>query len=279
MEYHVTWGASSKSIVEARSRLQTDEHRTSRLHRTEVSASQTQLLGDSLSPAQDSSDLTEKAFGKPRGIYVRTEVLTAVKMSMSVFWSSALKMEAICSSETLVYTCKSAFVLRRHKLTIWPTCSLSMTDQESYRIIYKYHLHEQKLFDKISGSHGDEYKDDCLLGCCAVLSGRYLPTFRRCLLPPSSGRSPRRQSSSVTFGTPCANDHYLSTRFRSCGLPRIEINSEIMNLLDRLLTVPTSLGFQRVRVISTFLPRNRRPVWRQTMKSSLSGMIHFCWTA
>jgi hypothetical protein len=25
---------------------------------------------------------------------------------------------------------------------------------------------------EISGSHGGEYEDDCLLGCCAVLSGR-----------------------------------------------------------------------------------------------------------
>jgi hypothetical protein len=31
-------------------------------------------------------------------------------------------------------------------------------------------------------------KDDCLLGCCAVQSGRSLPTLQRCLLPPSSGR-------------------------------------------------------------------------------------------
>jgi hypothetical protein len=40
---------------------------------------------------------------------------------------------------------------------------------------------------EISGSHGGEYEDDCLLGCCAVLSGRSLPTFQRCLLPSSSG--------------------------------------------------------------------------------------------
>lgn len=46
MEYHVTRSASSKSIVEARLRLQTDEHRTSRLYRTDASASQTHLLGD-----------------------------------------------------------------------------------------------------------------------------------------------------------------------------------------------------------------------------------------
>jgi hypothetical protein len=36
---------------------------------------------------------------------------------------------------------------------------------------------------------GFEYEDGCLLGCSAVLSGRSLPTFRRSLLPPSSGRS------------------------------------------------------------------------------------------
>jgi hypothetical protein len=30
-------------------------------------------------------------------------------------------------------------------------------------------------------------EDDCLSGCCAVKSGRSLPTFQRSLLPPSSG--------------------------------------------------------------------------------------------
>jgi hypothetical protein len=30
--------------------------------------------------------------------------------------------------------------------------------------------------------------DGCLLGCCAVCSGRSLPTFHRCLVPSSSGR-------------------------------------------------------------------------------------------
>jgi hypothetical protein len=47
---------------------------------------------------------------------MRFEVLTAVKMSMLVFWdvtlcglvADALKMEAICSFETLVSTYKSA---------------------------------------------------------------------------------------------------------------------------------------------------------------------------
>jgi hypothetical protein len=70
------------------------------------------------------------------------------------------------------------------------------------------------LPDRNNGNSGD----DCLLGCSAVLSGRILPTFQRCLLPPLSRRSalmmeaanvsrllpdntaqhPRRQSSSYS---------------------------------------------------------------------------------
>jgi hypothetical protein len=45
------------------------------------------------------------------------------------------------------------------------------------------------LLGEISGSHGGEHEDGCLLGCCAMQSGRSLPTFQRCLLPPSSGYS------------------------------------------------------------------------------------------
>jgi hypothetical protein len=29
------------------------------------------------------------------------------------------------------------------------------------------------LIGENSGSHGDEYEDGCLLGCCAMQSGRY----------------------------------------------------------------------------------------------------------
>jgi hypothetical protein len=35
---------------------------------------------------------------------------------------------------------------------------------------------------EISGSHGGEYEDDCLLGCCTLQSGRSLPTFQKYLL-------------------------------------------------------------------------------------------------
>jgi hypothetical protein len=34
------------------------------------------------------------------------------------------------------------------------------------------------MSSEISGSHGGEYEDGCPLGCCAVLSGKSLPTFQ-----------------------------------------------------------------------------------------------------
>jgi hypothetical protein len=46
---------------------------------------------------------------------------------------------------------------------------------------------ETVRYCEFSGSHGGEYEDGCLLGCCAVKSGRSSPTFQRCLLCPSSG--------------------------------------------------------------------------------------------
>jgi hypothetical protein len=39
---------------------------------------------------------------------------------------------------------------------------------------------------EILGSHGSKYEDGCLMDCCAGYSGRRLPTFQMCLLPPSS---------------------------------------------------------------------------------------------
>jgi hypothetical protein len=44
-----------------------------------------------------------------------------------------------------------------------------------------------RSFD-ISGSHGSDCEDDNLLGYSAVYSSRSWPTFKRCLLPPPSGR-------------------------------------------------------------------------------------------
>jgi hypothetical protein len=39
---------------------------------------------------------------------------------------------------------------------------------------------------EFSDTHGVEYEDDCLLGCCAMCSHGHWPTFQRFLLPPSS---------------------------------------------------------------------------------------------
>jgi hypothetical protein len=54
----------------------------------------------------------------------------------------------------------------------------------------KAHANYQQLIrSEISGSQGSEYEDGCLLDCCAMYSDRSLPTFQRCLLPPSSGHA------------------------------------------------------------------------------------------
>jgi hypothetical protein len=41
------------------------------------------------------------------------------------------------------------------------------------------------LFCEISGSHGGQCQYDSLVGYCAVYFHISLPTFQRCLLPPS----------------------------------------------------------------------------------------------
>jgi hypothetical protein len=41
---------------------------------------------------------------------------------------------------------------------------------------------------RIRGSQGSEHRGGCVLCCSAVQAGRSLPTFERCLLPPSPGR-------------------------------------------------------------------------------------------
>jgi hypothetical protein len=46
----------------------------------------------------------------------------------------------------------------------------------------------KKSLGEISGSHGVECEDGCLLRCCSVWSGRYLLTFQRCILPSLSVR-------------------------------------------------------------------------------------------
>jgi hypothetical protein len=43
--------------------------------------------------------------------------------------------------------------------------------------LYLFIIRNSLEYSDISGPHGSEYEDDCLLGYCAVQSGRNLPTF------------------------------------------------------------------------------------------------------
>jgi hypothetical protein len=51
--------------------------------------------------------------------------------------------------------------------------------------VYIHLVHLDCVSLEILGSHSGGYGDNCLLGCCAVQSGRSLPTFQRSLPPPS----------------------------------------------------------------------------------------------
>jgi hypothetical protein len=44
------------------------------------------------------------------------------------------------------------------------------------------------------------FEDGCRLRCCAVQSGTCLPTFQRCLLPPSTGRFVRPKEDNIDTG-------------------------------------------------------------------------------
>jgi hypothetical protein len=66
------------------------------------------------------------------------------------------------------------------------------------------------LHGEISGSHGGECEDNCLLRCCFVLSGRRLPMFQRCFLPPSSGQW-WRQTTLCCLTPPSAFSVYWNT--------------------------------------------------------------------
>jgi hypothetical protein len=48
---------------------------------------------------------------------------------------------------------------------------------------------KRRNYETLDFHLGKNEHDSCLLGCCAVLTGRMFPTFQRCLLSPSSWRS------------------------------------------------------------------------------------------
>jgi hypothetical protein len=69
------------------------------------------------------------------------------------------------------------------------TCSQSYVSRIYYHvsICFKSENTVANLLELIPHKQANS-KEDCILGYCAVWSGRSLPTFQRCLLPPSSGR-------------------------------------------------------------------------------------------
>jgi hypothetical protein len=73
------------------------------------------------------------------------------------------QMAAVCSSETSVFTQD-------------PTSPHSVIIQKTNIDTLNY----------VSPSTNKITEDDCLLECCAMQSSRRLPTFQRCLMPPSS---------------------------------------------------------------------------------------------
>jgi hypothetical protein len=58
------------------------------------------------------------------------------------------------------------------------------------------------ILGEISGCHGSEYEDDCLLGCWTTQSGRSLPTFQRCFYQ------------TTWCNIPEENDFYLKSLFQ-----------------------------------------------------------------
>jgi hypothetical protein len=74
---------------------------------------------------------------------------------------------------------------------------------------------------------------DCLLSCCAMKSGRSLPMFQRCLLPPSSGRWDRAARTSET-----SVNLYQTTRRNKTAVFVTQMNSApAKNLITIVQTV------------------------------------------
>jgi hypothetical protein len=68
------------------------------------------------------------------------------------------------------------------------------------------HLGRSKF--EISGSHGGEYEDGCLLGCCGMWTGMSLLMFETCLLLPALKME--AAGTSETLG-----NFYRATHFRN----------------------------------------------------------------
>jgi hypothetical protein len=89
-------------------------------------------------------------------------------------------------------------------IVLYCTCSIPVLSNIAHNTFtaasFKKAKHRHmKQSHAISGSHGGENKGERRLGCCVLYSGKSLPTFQRCLLPPSSGRRSRTCSSILTL--------------------------------------------------------------------------------
>jgi hypothetical protein len=79
--------------------------------------------------------------------------------------------------QSTVYYCMHQFTWYLNSIVAW---FMQWNKAESHW--------SNNILSEISGSHSNKHEDGSLLGCCAVWSGRSLPTFHKCLLHPTSGR-------------------------------------------------------------------------------------------
>jgi hypothetical protein len=95
-----------------------------------------------------------------------------------------LRCESSDSDKLLCHLYKDA-VLYFHILSVF----IRRSETETYQILLKYGRGKVRTgkvsiraLGEISGSHGGEYKDDRLVGHCAVQSGGSWPALQRCVL-------------------------------------------------------------------------------------------------
>jgi hypothetical protein len=104
-------------------------------------------------------------------------------------------------------TCHYSKQFATSNVTFLFTTSSTVYEMISWRAVYCSAMkmlwwlqRNNRMVSKISGSHGGEEEDGCILGWCAMWYGRCLRTLQRRLLPPSSGRWPDYVASNIPEG-------------------------------------------------------------------------------
>jgi hypothetical protein len=98
--------------------------------------------------------------------------------------SDELKVQTSLHKQQTLIQNMSSFV----RISLISRDSLFDTNRMSRRVSDATFIDVHRKVHEISSSHGGEYADGCLLGCCTASYGTRLPTFQRCFLPPSSRR-------------------------------------------------------------------------------------------